>query len=193
MSLNMAMKIDDKEEEEIKYLQIREAVYKPFLPYREASVYYDKRDKKTAYKNMGLAYQALGKYTEAKKYHGRSLSMAKEVGDKKGEGTAYKNMGLAYQAMGKCTEAKKYHEMSLSIAVEIGDKKGEETAYKNMGVVYESLGQHKEAMKYHKMSLGSAMKMYDKRKRTVLVLVLVVLITFCIALVFHRVFRFLHH
>ena len=46
--------------------------------------------------NLGNAYQGLGKFKTAIKYHHRQLAIAKEVGDEAGEGRSYGNLGNAY-------------------------------------------------------------------------------------------------
>ena len=53
----------------------------------------DKAGEGRAYGNLGNAYQGLGDFKQAIKYHEQHLSIAKEVGDKAGEGRAYANLG----------------------------------------------------------------------------------------------------
>ena len=42
-------------------------------------------EKEGAYGNLGNAYQALGDYQEAIRYHEKHLKIAKEIGDRAGE------------------------------------------------------------------------------------------------------------
>ena len=115
-----------------------------------------------AYGNLGNAYQSLGDFKQAIKYHNQHLSIAKELGEKAGEGRAYGNLGNAYQSLGDFKQAIKYHNQRLSIAKELGDKAGEGGAYGNLGNAYQSLGDFKQAIKYHNQRLSIAKELGEK-------------------------------
>ena len=72
--------------------------------------------------NLGCAYDGLGQFKTAIKYHQRDLEIAKEVGDKAEEGRSYGNLGNAYRGLGQFKTAIEYQQRSLEIAKEVGDK-----------------------------------------------------------------------
>ena len=122
----------------------------------------DRAEEGGAYCNLGNAYQSLGDFKQAIKYHNQHLSIAKELGDKAGEGGAYGNLGNAYQSLGDFKQAIKYHNQRLSIAKELGEKAGEGRAYGNLGNAYRSLGDFKQAISYHNQHLCIAKELGDK-------------------------------
>ena len=73
-------------------------------------------------KRLGNAYNDIGQFKTAIKYHQRGLEIANEVGDKAGEGTSYGNLGCAYCSLGKFKTAIEYHQRHLEIAKEVGDR-----------------------------------------------------------------------
>ena len=113
-------------------------------------------------KRLGNAYNDIGQFKTAIKYHQRGLEIANEVGDKAGEGTSYGNLGCAYCSLGKFKTAIEYHQRHLEIAKEVGDKAGEGTIYGNLGKAYHSLGQCKTAIECHQRSLEIAKEVGDK-------------------------------
>nr|XP_058945352.1 tetratricopeptide repeat protein 28-like [Pocillopora verrucosa] len=115
-----------------------------------------------SYGNLGNAYDSLGEFKTAIKYHQRHLEIAKEVGDKAGEGRSYGNLGNAYRSLGEFKTAIKYHQRDLEIAKEVGDKAGEGKSYCNLGNAYDSLGEFKTAIKYHQRHLEIAKEVGDK-------------------------------
>ena len=122
----------------------------------------DKAVEGRSYCNLGNAYQDLGEFKTAIKYHQRHLEIAKEVGDKAGEGKSYCNLGNAYQGLGEFKTAIKYHQRDLEIAKEVGDKAGEGASYGSLGNAYRSLGEFKTAIKYHQRHLEIAKEVGDK-------------------------------
>ena len=67
-------------------------------------------------KRLGNAYNDIGQFKTAIKYHQRGLEIAKEVGDKAEERTSYGNLGCAYYSLGQFKTAIKYHQRHLEIA-----------------------------------------------------------------------------
>nr|XP_058969439.1 tetratricopeptide repeat protein 28-like [Pocillopora verrucosa] len=122
----------------------------------------DKAGEGASYCNLGNAYQGLGEFKTAIKYHQRDLEIAKEVGDKAGEGASYGNLGNAYDSLGEFKTAIKYHQRDLEIAKEVGDKAGEGKSYGNLGNAYQGLGEFKTAIKYHQRHLEIAKEVGDK-------------------------------
>ena len=122
----------------------------------------DRAGEGAAYGNLGIAYQSLGDYQKATKYHEKHLKIAKEIGDRAGEGAAYGNLGNAYQSLGDYQKAIEYHETDLKIAKELGDRAGEGAAYGNLGNAYQSLGDYQKAIEYHEKDLKIAKEIGDR-------------------------------
>ena len=64
----------------------------------------------SGYCGLGNAYQVLGQFKTATKYHQRSLEIAEEVGDKAGEGGSYCGLGIAYHSLGQFKTAIECHQ-----------------------------------------------------------------------------------
>ena len=122
----------------------------------------DKAGEQRCYYNIGIAYNSLGNFKKAIKYHERDLKMSKEIGDKIGEGISYCNLGNAYQQLGDFKKAIEYHERNLEIAKEVGDKAREGKSYGHLGNAYHCLGDFKKAIEYHKLDLEIAKEVGDK-------------------------------
>jgi tetratricopeptide (TPR) repeat protein len=93
---------------------------------------------------LGRAYDSLGDFSKAIKYHEQGLAIAKEVGDRAAEGRAYANLGNAYQSQGDFSKAVEKHGQHLAIAKEVSDRAAEGGAYGNLGIgeggAYANLG-----------------------------------------------------
>ena len=122
----------------------------------------DRAEEGCAYGNLGVAYQSLGDFKQAIKYHNQCLSIAKELGFKAGEGQAYGNLGIAYDSLGDYKQAIMYHNQHLSIAKELRDKAGEGGAYGNLGIAFDNLGDFNQAIMYHNQHLSIAKELGDK-------------------------------
>ena len=113
--------------------------------------------------NLGVAYQALGKYDKAIKYHLQSLAIAREIKDRLVEGKSLGNLGNAYGSLGKYDKAIEFFLQSLAIKREIKDRLGEGRSLGNLGIAYRDLGKYDKAIKYHLQSLAIAREIKDRR------------------------------
>ncbi|XP_022787469.1 tetratricopeptide repeat protein 28-like [Stylophora pistillata] len=120
------------------------------------------KHERPSYSNLSIAYNSLGQFKRAIRYHQRHLEIAKEVGDKAGEGISYGNLGNAYGSLGQFKTAIEYHQRHLEIAKEVEDKAGEARSYSNLGNAYQGLGQFKTAIGYHQRHLEIAKEVDDK-------------------------------
>jgi len=115
-----------------------------------------------AYGNLGSAYQALGDFCKAIRYHTQRLAITKEVGDWAGEGGAYGNLGNAYQSLGDFDKAIEYHTQDLAIAIEVGNRVGEGMTYGNLGNAYHALGDFGKAIECSTQDLSIAKEVGDR-------------------------------
>ena len=65
-----------------------------------------KREKPTAYGNLGIVCQSVGEYDKSKEYLEKALATKKEIGDKRGEASSFKNSGPVFIFLGKDDKAK---------------------------------------------------------------------------------------
>ena len=119
-------------------------------------------DEESAYDYLGNAYQSLGDFQQAIRYHKKRLQIAKDLGDRAGEGRAYGKLGNAYRSLGDFQQAIQYHQKHLQIAKDLGDRAEEENTYGNLGNVYQSLGDFQQALRYHQKRLQIAKDLGDR-------------------------------
>ena len=75
----------------------------------------DRAGEGRAYANLGNAYQSLGDFKRAEKYHKQRLSIAKELGDRAGEGTACCFLGRDFELSGNLQVALDYYRLSVKL------------------------------------------------------------------------------
>jgi hypothetical protein len=80
------------------------------------------------YSTLGSAYQLLGDFSKAIKYHTQHLAMAREMADRAGEGRAHGNLGIAYQSQGDFSRAIDHQKQESTIAKEVRYRAGEGVA-----------------------------------------------------------------
>ncbi len=113
--------------------------------------------------NLGIAYEALGKYDKAIDFHLQRLAIALEIKDRRGEGNALGNLGIAYNALGKYDKAINSHLQRLAIAREIKDRRGEGQSLGNLGNAYASLSKYDKAIEFYLQDLAIAREIKDRR------------------------------
>ena len=114
-----------------------------------------------AYGKLGNAYNRLGDFKKAKKYHELCIEITKQVGDASVGGAAYGNLGGDYQGLGDFKTAIHYRELCLKIAKQVGDVSSEGTVYGNQGSAYHKLGDFKKAIHYQELCLEIANQVGD--------------------------------
>jgi CHAT domain-containing protein/tetratricopeptide (TPR) repeat protein len=116
----------------------------------------------TILSNVGMVYQAQGRYGEAVMYYQQALAIARQVNNWTGEGTALSNLGAVYQAQGRYGEAVMYYQQALAIARQVNDGAGEAITLSNLGQVYEMQGRYGEALTHYQQALAIARKVGDR-------------------------------
>ena len=108
---------------------------------------------------MGNAYQSLGQYQEAIKFHQQSLEIQRDIGNRNGEANSLNNLGNAYQSLGEYQEAIEFYQQSLEIQRKIGNRYGEANSWFNLGNTLSKLKQQSEALEayHHARQLYQAM------------------------------------
>jgi DNA-binding SARP family transcriptional activator len=98
-----------------------------------------------AHNDLGVAYEALGRYQEATTSHHQSLALSRARGDRKGQAASLGNLGRVYQRLGRYQEAIGSLLDSLSINRALGDRRGQAVNLGNFGTVYERTGRYQDA------------------------------------------------
>ncbi len=112
--------------------------------------------------SLGIAYDCLGQYQHAIKFHQQSLDIARKIGDRNDEGSCLNNLGNAYYSLGQYQQAIEFYQQSLEIKREIGDHNGEGNSLIGLGNAYNSLGYYQQAIKFHQQSLEIYMETDDR-------------------------------
>jgi tetratricopeptide (TPR) repeat protein len=86
-----------------------------------------------AHNDLGVAYEALGRYQEATTSHHQSLALSRARGDRKGQAASLGNLGRVYQRLGRYQEAIGSLLDSLSINRALGDRRGQAVNLGNFG------------------------------------------------------------
>jgi DNA-binding SARP family transcriptional activator len=98
-----------------------------------------------AHNDLGVAYEALGRYQEALASHHQSLTISRARGDRKGQAASLGNLGRVHQRLGRYPEAIASLRDSLAINRALGDRRGQAVNLGNFGTVYERMGRYQEA------------------------------------------------
>ncbi|MGB8657858.1 MAG: tetratricopeptide repeat protein [Candidatus Zixiibacteriota bacterium] len=107
----------------------------------------------TALNEIGLIYDAWGKYDQAIEYYQRSLKITEDIGDRRQEGVTLNNIGMVYKARGKYDQAIEYYKRTLKITEDIGDRKQEGVTLNNIASIYYAWGKYDQAIEYYQKSL----------------------------------------
>jgi len=98
--------------------------------------------------NLGLAYQSLGQYDTAIRFHQQLLEISLKIGYRQGEAASLGNLGLAYNSLGQYDKAIEFQKQSLVIKREIENRDGEAASLCNLGLAYGSVGQYHKAIEF---------------------------------------------
>lgn len=107
----------------------------------------------TSYNNIGMVYQAQGKYTKALECHNKALVTFEKVYGSNHPNIAvcYNNIGGVYDNMGNHQDALEYYFKSLSIQEKHHEEDNPDiaTCYNNIGGVYMDLDDYTKALDYY--------------------------------------------
>ncbi|MEW6493482.1 MAG: tetratricopeptide repeat protein [Cyanobacteriota bacterium] len=112
--------------------------------------------------DLGVAYNCLGNYALALKYHSQNIALTQKIDDKAGQGMALGNLGHTYYALGDYARALDCYQQRSVSAKEIGDKAGERAALCGLGNIYHALGDYARALDYHQQCLALTKQIGDK-------------------------------
>lgn len=107
----------------------------------------------SAHGNLGIAYQALKQYEEAKKHHLANIEMAQKGEDLENLCKAYENLGGVYQLLYEHCLAADAYSNQLHIAEQISNDPLQALACGHLGDVYDRLGNTKDSIDFYKKGL----------------------------------------
>jgi len=111
---------------------------------------------------LGIAYQTLDKFDEAKQSVQQSLEINKKLGRKAGIAGNYITLGDVEGSLGKSDAALANYNQALAIQREIGAKKDAANLLVSIGLVYEDRGQYDKALELYKESLQTQREAGDE-------------------------------
>ena len=118
----------------------------------------DKSQEADIYNSLGMAYNLLGKKTEALRYYKKALGKVEELGDQHEKGVTLRHIGRVYNALGKKKQALQCFKDALSILKDDPDRDELGKTYERLGRVYYVLGQKEQA----KDAYEKASEIYDE-------------------------------
>jgi len=109
------------------------------------------------YNNLGQVSHQLEKYSEALRYHEKSLVINLQKHFDRGVSVNYVNIGNVYHAQKNYPKAIEFYAKALEIKRKIDDKSGILKCLNNLGVVYMYLNNLQQALTYHQQALDYAL------------------------------------
>jgi CHAT domain-containing protein/Tfp pilus assembly protein PilF len=104
--------------------------------------------------NMGMAYNALGQYTEAIDVLQQALVIQESLQNDKGKIYTFSNLGQAHIRLGKYAEAIAFFQQALSLQQTLADLPGAGFSWMSLGRAYTSLGQYAQAKAAYQQALA---------------------------------------
>ena len=120
-----------------------------------------------ALRSVGLAYERLGKYTQALEYHQQALKMYQGLHEREHHAdvaAVLRSVGLAYERLGKYTQALEYYQQALKMYQEVHEKKDHADVARNLrnvGIAYKNLGNHAQALEYYQQALAMYQALHE--------------------------------
>ena len=112
--------------------------------------------------DMGLIYQDLGEWIEARKSYEEVLGLAHIIGNKTNVATSLHQLGILAQLAGDYAEARRLYEESLQINHELGNRTNAATGLHNLGELARDTNDYAEARRLYEESLQIRRDLGDK-------------------------------
>ncbi len=103
--------------------------------------------------HMGTAYNRMGRYLDAIRFHEEALQIGRDRKVMQSEALWLTELGNDYGENGDQVKSRECYEEALAINRQIGDRDGEATCLGNLGTHYEDIGQTALAMQYYSQAL----------------------------------------
>ncbi|HPS92234.1 MAG TPA: tetratricopeptide repeat protein [Methanothrix sp.] len=113
--------------------------------------------------NLGVNFQRMGKYDEARELHKKSLAISRELGDNSGIVSSLLNLGMLAQAIGDYDEARELYQQSMAISQDVGNKSGMCKSLHVLGNLAQATGELDEARKFYQQSIKILRELGNER------------------------------
>ena len=107
-----------------------------------------------ASRELGRAYDRLGRLPESLACREAGVAISRDIGDRAGEADGLIALSSSYGRLGRYEEAIDRLRRSLAIARELGDRALQANSLGNLGCVHECLGNHERAVAVQRESLA---------------------------------------
>jgi tetratricopeptide (TPR) repeat protein len=117
---------------------------------------------------LAAAYQSLGEYEAALRYHQRSLEIARQHNDRAGEGIGLGKLGQHWLLLGRPAQAMEQLKPALLIARETKDQHATQSRLLGLGLCAKEIGATRQALDYDQQALEIARRLGDKGSESVI-------------------------
>jgi tetratricopeptide (TPR) repeat protein len=104
--------------------------------------------------NLGVVYQRLGRYPEARDHLERAITVLRRAGGSLVEALALVDLGHVHMLLGRHDEALACDSAALRLFEIVGDRTGQGQVLNNMGLVLDRLGRHEESVERTQRALA---------------------------------------
>jgi tetratricopeptide (TPR) repeat protein len=115
--------------------------------------------------NLGVVYQRLGRYSEARDHLTEAVTVLKRTDKPRWEALALADLGHVHMLLGRYDEALACHAAGLLLFEGEGDRTGQGQVLNNMGLVLERLARYEESVE-HTLRALRLFRETDDRPRT---------------------------
>jgi tetratricopeptide (TPR) repeat protein len=116
-----------------------------------------------AYRDLGVAYERLGRYDEALESLDAGLNIFRRIGDLSGQARSLNSIGVIHHRQGRYPKALRCHREALAIHREIGDRNGQARSLNNLGVSYQRQARFARAQECYQECLALFQELGDRR------------------------------
>ena len=111
--------------------------------------------------NIGVCYEKMGDYRQAKKFYIESLTDATKFKDLRGEARVYNNLSNLLRSEGSYTNALNYAQKSLSISKELGTNESLLSAHQQLFLSYRALRNYEKALYHHEEFVSKNLEIFS--------------------------------
>ena len=108
----------------------------------------DRAGEASAHNDLGLVYEAQGRFADAGACHERARDLYEAAGDRHGQAAALGNLGLVHERMDRPKDAIACQRASLDLFRQLGGRRGEAISLHNLGVASARAGRLDEALEH---------------------------------------------
>jgi DNA-binding SARP family transcriptional activator/tetratricopeptide (TPR) repeat protein len=116
-----------------------------------------------AHRDLGVAYERLGRYDEALESLDAGLTIFRRIGDLSGQARSLNSIGVIHHRQGRYPKALRRHQEALAIHRRLGDRNGAARSLNNLGVSYQRQARFARAQECYQECLALFQELGDRR------------------------------